>query len=1148
MSDQSGNSVGAAKLSITADASGVETGVSGAKRTLASLEQASVQTGKNASQGLAKIGDGAAEAARKAEQATRNIQNSIERLIAREKAGAVGTSSFFEALAGTRGANVDALRPYLDQLDQLQAKQRAAQELSSSALFGQQHASAQQLVRDAEYVGFWTRALEEKDSVEKEAAATVLFEREHQAAAQLVRDAEYIQFWNNALIEKESAEKDAKAAALFEQEHAAAKQLVKDAEYVRFWNEALAEKDAAEKTSATQNNFINNLRQSADSIGKSRADLLELQAAQLGVTNQASPFIAKLRESEKAITATGKSAGEMAWAVRQIPAQFTDIVTGLATGQRPLTVLLQQGGQLKDVFGGIGPAVRAVSGYVASLVGPFTLAAGAVGGLALAYYQGTKETDNFVKSLALSGNQVGATAKQLNEMARAIRDLGDGTQGRAAEVLAAIATDAHLSADQLLSVADAAIRLERVGGPAAENTAKMFAEIGRSPVEAALKYNQALNFLTPAIYSQIKALQEQGRTQEAARVAQEALLAATAKQTKQIGENLGYLERLAKFTADGFKGMWDSLLDVGRPEGELSKKFQAVGDYLQHLRDMAGIAAVVPAGVVPLVNAGANIGGNAAAREAAAREEAENARKKLLATEGLAELDKQADQFLPRRIAMERELAQVRENAQKALGSPGLDAATRSRILAQQALAEKGIRERFDPGVFAAQQQSGIAAVERQLGKLTAVYSAAESILEAQRAAGLVSERDYYEQKQEFIQKDLDAQVAALTARNKFLHRELDDDKLTTAQRISKRDEIADNIAKISELSTKAAASTIILSAQEAAAINAIARAYQEARQAAQDFLDIQSRTQTRELSLFSASDAERQREQGRAQIDDRYEQERRRIENERTLLSIQQPAGLNEDQKKRFNDLLELNREFQAKALESYDAYTQSRLDLEGRWEQGAIRAFANYRDNAANIAGQTEQAVSNAFQGMEDALVTFVTTGKLDYKSLANSIVADITRIIIKQQLSNALGVAGVGGSGAGGIFGSLIGALGSFLGGGLTVDGSVAGAAGGINGGSYLPDALRGGRANGGPVDAGGLYRVNENGPELLTIGRSQYLMMGPQGGSVTPNAGKGGGQVIHLNVSVQAERGMTRETAMQRGLEAGRAAQRAFARNG
>lgn len=62
-----------------------------------------------------------------------------------------------------------------------------------------------------------------------------------------------------------------------------------------------------------------------------------------------------------------------------MPAQITDIVVGLQSGQRPLTVLLQQGGQLKDVFGGIRPAAAALGSSLLALINPLTVTAAVAG-------------------------------------------------------------------------------------------------------------------------------------------------------------------------------------------------------------------------------------------------------------------------------------------------------------------------------------------------------------------------------------------------------------------------------------------------------------------------------------------------------------------------------------------------------------------------------------------------------------------------------------------------------------------------------------------------------------------------------------------------------------------------------------------------
>lgn len=88
--------------------------------------------------------------------------------------------------------------------------------------------------------------------------------------------------------------------------------------------------------------------------------------------------------------------------------------------------------------------------------------------------------------------------------------------------------------------------------------------------------------------------------------------------------------------------------------------------------------------------------------------------------------------------------------------------------------------------------------------------------------------------------------------------------------------------------------------------------------------------------------------------------------------------------------------------------------------------------------------------------------------------------------------------------------------------------------------------GGRALGGPVMAGAMYRVNEQGPEMLSIGREDYLMMGSRGGYVTPasRSGSAGGTVI--NVAVQPT--STRRTAEQVAAAIDRKQRIATARNG
>ncbi len=103
--------------------------------------------------------------------------------------------------------------------------------------------------------------------------------------------------------------------------------------------------------------------------------------------------------------AAGMSTKAYTSALRGVPAQFTDIAVSLQGGMNPFTVLLQQGGQLKDMFGGVGPAARALGGYIIGLVNPYTVLAAAVAGVGVAYYKGSQETEEF-RNAVVSGDVV----------------------------------------------------------------------------------------------------------------------------------------------------------------------------------------------------------------------------------------------------------------------------------------------------------------------------------------------------------------------------------------------------------------------------------------------------------------------------------------------------------------------------------------------------------------------------------------------------------------------------------------------------------------------------------------------------------------------------------------------------------------------
>jgi lambda family phage tail tape measure protein len=230
-------------------------------------------------------------------------------------------------------------------------------------------------------------------------------------------------------------------------------------------------------------------------------------------------------------------------------------------------------------------------------------------------------------------------------------------------------------------------------------------------------------------------------------------------------------------------------------------------------------------------------------------------------------------------------------------------------------------------------------------------------------------------------------------------------------------------------------------------------------------------------------------------------------IELEKQLEDIRKNAGFDEEQRE------EMRAKARKTAAEA-QAGIANRVGAEDARGRDPLAGFDDalrkYQEESEKVAGQVEATFTKAFQGMEDALVQFVMTGKLNFSDMATAVVADITRIIIKQQIANATASLLGGGSGGGDFLAQGLGAL------------------------------FGGGKATGGPVDPSRYYMVGERGPELFVPNVA---------GSIVPTdqlGGMGGGSVSvvnHFTVSGAVDN----RTQAQIAAQAGMATQRALARN-
>lgn len=508
------------------------------------------------------------------------------------------------------------------------------------------------------------------------------------------------------------------------------------------------------------------------------AKYFEAIAAQRGVSADAlRPYLQQLEESRRlqdaatgAVNKTGVSAAQTAAALRGVPAQVTDIVTSLQAGQPVMTVLLQQGGQLKDMFGGVGPAVQALGGYVLGLVNPLTLAAGGAGVLTFAFLQGQAEATEFQKQLILTGNAAGVTRNQLNEMAAGVSGVV-GTQGKAAEVLAALVSTGRISRDELQGAGASIVSFSQATGVAVDKLVEDFKSLGKDPAETIVKLNEKYNFLTASTYQQIQALKDQGREDDAAALAQRTYSDMLGERAKAVNANLGYIQAAWRGVTDVAKGAWDAMLGVGRDQtdSELLKAAQSKLESMRALREFN--QAVFGSSqksqpekdlelyITRLKEKG--LRDAAAATTAKNRQDAENAG---IEAAKVLEEQRKALTIGGRRVEEELEAYHRRLDAVRLVTPKSVQLDPNSpagKILDPKVIAdqEKAIREQYaDKGAEAANQ----AQLALQMAQFKAASTARLNLVEDEekrlavaRAKGLLSEDDFAERKAAIDRKRL---------------------------------------------------------------------------------------------------------------------------------------------------------------------------------------------------------------------------------------------------------------------------------------------------------------------------------------------------------------------------------------------------------
>ncbi|HEL4217113.1 TPA: phage tail tape measure protein [Stenotrophomonas maltophilia] len=764
------------------------------------------------------------------------------------------------------------------------------------------------------------------------------------------------------------------------------------------------------------------------------------------------------------ITELGVSAGQTAQAMRQLPAQFTDIFTSLQGGMPFFTVLVQQGGQIKDSFGGVEPALKGVSSALLGMVNPFTVAAAAVGLVVYAWYDAEQQAQAYTKALVLSRNEAAATTLTLVTMAQKTSDVLQVAAGVGAEAAQAVGSNGKIAAQNLQDVANAAVAMKEISGQALDETIALYAKLAEDPVKGAQKLNEQVNFMTLALYEQVKALQEQGRNQDAVTVITRAAADETVMALARVRASQNPVIR-------GFKDLWaeatkawsamQANVGLGPAAAQMQQLVAENQRELAKLNDLAnGTQRGLPLARNPIA---------LAAMEKSIKDRSEKIKALAVdlikerkdaevkaAQDASAEYVQQQDAIIEAQATKEqkkkREIAQINGQAEvvrrkaEAAGLVEEVRAIEERRAAAIAAIEKKYAEKPKASSGTASRAAGLQGYKDDLLAEQAQINAATQMLRAQYSAREITAGEYYGRMRELVQKGADAQAKSLERQIAFLQRQA----VTGKEAISVNRQVGDLEARLAKVRTEGAGALQVLATEEAAAVktrlNAIA-AYGNALDASNQALQRQLSTQAQRVGMGDREYEIQQR------INDAYADQADKLRE----LQLQLNAGQIDQEtfEAERAQLLSKTLDRLQMIRDGYDELQQA----EGSWLAGASAAWANYQQEASNAARQMGDVVGNTIGGFEDAWVKFTTTGKLSFSDLTKSVLSDLARIAARQAIL--------------GIVNSVAGA---WAGGGITAAGNQAVTSGtsSINNQLFQNMRLGGGYSTGGYTGDGG---VNE-----------------------------------------------------------------------
>lgn len=671
---------------------------------------------------------------------------------------------------------------------------------------------------------------------------------------------------------------------------------------------------------------------------------------------------------ESAARKAGISVGQYNAAMRMLPAQFTDIATQLAGGQSPWLILLQQGGQVKDSFGGVIPTFRALLGSISPVMLGIGALSSATGALLYTWYAGSSTLSDFNKTLVLSGNASGLTADRMLTLARSGQSAGltfNQTSKALTELInAGVRAGAHFD-----DMSQAVARFTEASGVPVDKVAAAYGRLTTDPTSGLIAMAQQFHNVTAEQIAHVAQLQRAGDEAGALKAANDAATAGFNDQTKSIRDNMGSIETAADTLKRAFKSMWDAALDVGRPD---------------------------------------------TAQEMVAKAEA--AFKKADEIWNLRKDDRYVNDEARARFWNDRETARLAlDMAQQQAGISKANEANASR----EAVAES------DRQKYAAQAQSNYVKTQSALEKYTSRQNELNKalkdgrILQADYNINMAAAKKEYEDSLKKPTKGRTPGGAKLTDSTSAQTLELQ----TQLEVLRQHSDINDTISQQRQQLWKAqarftvleqAARTRALTEDEKSLLASKDKVLAQAEINAKLGDQIVTQERLNRLQDTSQKYVTQMGEKTRALAESAGMSSRaaqRRNEEAQLLQGWKNGGGSEKDQGYK-------------KELQALQGYYQEQDKVRGDWLSGGKSAWADYADSAGDAYGQMKNVAASTFDGMTQNLADMLTTGKAKWGDFTRSTLSMLAQIALKQAgvgivgaVSSAIGFAGGGYTGSGG-----------------------------------------------------------------------------------------------------------------------------------